>query len=146
MSHWFTPAKARLASGTLVWGTADVRAMLVMTNTTVDTEVDAANLAAFTTLDEYNGSGYSRPALASEVVNTDTTNHRAELDAADFTFGTAVGAGSRQAQGMLIYVRVDGTNANDYPVAYIDTGGFPFAGTGSPVTVTVDAEALLWVA
>lgn len=145
-SFWYTPAKERLAKGDLDWDEAghDIRAMLVMTNTTADTDQDAGTISAITTLDEYDGSGYARAALTQSVVRDDA-NNRAELDANDFSFGATVGAGTRQAAGMVIYRYVDGTAANDLPIAYIDTGGFPFAGNGGAINVTVNAEGLLQV-
>jgi hypothetical protein len=144
VSHVFTGAKNKALSGAMNLATADVRAKLLMTNNTAKTQVDAANLAAITTLDEYNGSGYAEAVLGSKAVASDTTNHRGWFDAADFTFGATVAAGTRAAQGILVYVRVDGTAANDYPVAWIDTGGFPFSGSGGPVNVTVDVNGLVW--
>lgn len=146
MSHWYTPAKERLAKGDLDWDEAghDIRVILVMTNTTADTDQDAGTISAIGTLDEYDGSGYTRPALTQSVVRDDA-NNRAELDANDFTFGSAVAAGTRQAAGMVVYRHVDGTAANDLPIAYIDSGGFPFSGNGGAINVTVNAEGLLQV-
>lgn len=141
----YTPAKQKIAKGDADFDTLDIRALLVMTNTTADTEQDAATLAAFTTLDEYDGSGYSRPDLGASTITEDDPNNRSEIDYADFTFGATVAAGTRQAQGMIIYNRVDGTAANDWPVAWVDTGGFPFAGNGGAINVTVNAEGLLQV-
>jgi len=120
----------------------DVRVMLVMTNTTADTDQDAANIAAITTLDEYDGAAYVRKALANQVTNQDDPNNRGEFDADDITW-TALGAGTRQAAGMVVYRHVDGTAANDLPIAYIDTGGFPFSGNGGNVTVTWNAEGII---
>lgn len=145
MSHWYTPAKQKVAKGDADFDTLDVRALMVMSNTTADTEVDAANLAAFTTLDEFDGSGYSRPDLGASTVTQDDPNNRSEIDYPDFTFGATVGVGTRQAVGHIIYVRVDGTAANDWPVAYVDTGGYPFDPSGAAVNVTNPAEGVLQV-
>jgi hypothetical protein len=46
---------------------------------------------------------------------------------------------------MVVYRHVDGTAANDLPIAYIDSGGFPFSGNGGAINVTVNAEGLLQV-
>jgi hypothetical protein len=142
-SFVFTGFKNRLLKGDVDFDTADVRALLVMTNTTADTQEDSNVLSDITTMDEYNGSGYARPALTGEVVNQDNSNNRAEFDANDFTFGATVGAGTRQAQAMILYRHVDGTAANDQLIAFIDTGGFPFTGNGGAVNVVVNAEGLL---
>jgi len=143
-SGWYTPAKTKVFKGDLDFDTADVRVLIVMSNTTADTEMDAANIAAFTTLDEYDGTGYTRADLTTPAVASDTTNDRVEVDYDDFTFGATVGAGARQGVGLVIYVRVDGTTANDYPVAFIDSASNPFQGTGGPLNVTVNAQGLLW--
>lgn len=139
----YTGFKNRLLKGDVDFDTQDIRVILCMTNTTADTDQDANVLTGITTLDEYDGSGYTRATLTSEAVNQDDPNNRAEFDAADFTFGAAVGAGTRQAAGMVLYRHVDGTAANDQVIAWIDTGGFPFTGNGGAVNVTVNAEGLL---
>jgi hypothetical protein len=140
---WYTPAKQKLAKGDLDFDTADLRVILCMSNTTADTDQDAASLSAITTLDEYDGSGYSRIDLAGAAVNQDDPNNRSEIDYSDGTFGATVGAGTRQWVGMCYYVRVDGTAANDYPVAWKDLT--PANGNGGAVNLTVNAEGLLQV-
>ena len=146
MSFWYTPALERLAKADLDFDEAghDIRALLCMTNTTADTERDAANLAAFTTLDEYDGAGYGRVTLANQLVVRDDPNDRAELHCdSPLSFGATVAAGTRQAAGVLLIRRVDGTAANDQPIAWIDDGGFPLGGGGGPFEVAIHAEGLL---
>lgn len=138
----YTGFKNRLLKGDVDFDTNDIRAMLVMTNTTADTLQDA-NTLSDVSLDEYDGSGYSRATLTGETVTQDNTNDRAEFSASNFSFGTTVAAGTRQAQAMVLYQHVDGTAANDKLIAYYDTGGFPFAGNGGSISVTVNAEGLL---
>ena len=58
---------------------------------------------------------------------------------ANATVWTALGPGSGNAVGALIYKHV--TNDADSPVlAYYDDGGFPKPATGSDFTVTWSAE------
>lgn len=147
-SFWYTPAKERLAKGDLDFDETghDIRIMLCMTNTTADTDQDAGTLSAITTLDEYDGAGYSRAALASQTVTRDDPNNRAEIGATSpVSFGSTVAAGTRSAQGALVYRHVDGTAANDQPIAWIDTGGFPLNGGGGPFELAINAEGLLQV-
>lgn len=147
-SFWYTPAKERLAKGDLDFDEAgnDIRVMLCMTNTTADTDQDAGTLSAIGTLDEYDGSGYSRAALAGQSVVRDDANNRAEITATSpISFGATVGAGTRSAAGALVYRQVDGTAANDQPIAWIDTGGFPINGGGGPFQIAINAEGLLQV-
>lgn len=139
----YTGAKLKIAKADLDFDLADMRVKLLMTNTTADTDQDATNIAGITTLDEYNGTGYTELDLASVVVAADNVNDRAEVDYADGTFGATVGAGIRNIQGMLYYVRVDGTAANDYPVAWVDVT--PFNGNGGAINLTVNAEGLIQI-
>jgi len=146
MSFGYTGAKLKIAKADADFDTLDVRGLLVMSNTTADTDQDATTLSGIGTLDEYDGSGYSRPDLGAATIAADNPNNRAEVDYADFSFGATVGAGTRQCVGMVIYAYVDGTAANDWPIAFVDSGGFPFTGNGSAVNVAVNVEALLQVA
>jgi hypothetical protein len=148
MSFWYTPAKERLAKGDLDFDEAgnDIRVLLAMTNTTADTDQDAGTLAAIGTLDEYDGAGYSRAALAAPSVDRDDANNRAEITATSpISFGATVAAGTRSAQGAVVYRHVDGTAANDQPIAWIDTGGFPLNGGGGPFELAINAEGLLQI-
>ena len=134
---------AKLIDGTIDLNSHDMRVALVMSNTTADTETDVEFMNGFTTLDEMNGSGYSRATLANEAVNTDLTNDRAEFDADDITF-SALGNGTRQIQGYIVLRHV--TNDTDsLPVVYRD-----FAATinpgGNDVVVQWNAEGIVQLA
>jgi hypothetical protein len=84
------------------WTTDTFKVLLLMTNTTADTENDGiAATTDFTTLDEHDGTGYAQQTLASPTVTKEDANDRAMLDAADVTFAT-LGAGSRDIAGVLI--------------------------------------------
>lgn len=139
-------ALVRLLNGGLDLNTDDIRARLVMTNTTCDTEIDAINnLSNYTTIDPADATSYADVALGSEAVNTDDTNNRAEFDAADISFTGLGGNATRAYQGVLLYKYVDGTNANDIPVAYIDfTSTIP--ATATQVNVPWNAEGILQLA
>lgn len=148
-SFVYTPAKERLANGDIDWteaGGSDIRCLLCMTNTTADTDQDAGTLSAIGTLDEYDGTGYSRASLAAQSVVRDDANNRAELTATSpISFGATVGPGTRSAAGMLVYEYIDGTPGNDQPIAWIDSGGFPVNGGGGAFQVAINAEGLLQV-
>lgn len=143
MSFAYTKAKADFLKGLIALQTDDIRALLVMTNTTADTEEDVATIGAFTTLDEFNGSGYSAGGLAftGEAVSQDDPNNRGEFISNTPTF-SAIGAGTRQIQAMLIYKFVSSVSASQ-PLFFIDTGGFPIAANGGDVAVQPNAEG--WV-
>lgn len=136
-------AKVRFFNGGLDLDTDDIRARLCMTNTTCDTEVDAINdLADYTTIDPADATGYADVALASEAVAADDANDRAEFDATDASFTGLSGDATRAYQGVLLYKYVDGTNANDLPVAFIDFAS-DIPATATQVDIPWDAEGIL---
>lgn len=140
-SHTKTPFKAGLMEGDFDLASDTIRARLCMTNTTADTEEDVEFVDDITTLDEMDGANYVAKTLASAAVTEDDTNDRGEFDATDVTW-TALGAGTRQVAGILIEKRV--TNDADSPaIAWIDSGGFPFAANGGDFTAQWNAEGIL---
>jgi len=140
-SFVYTRAKTLLGRGDLDLEAHDIRLLLVMTNTTANTEEDKTTISGFTTLDEMDGTGYARQALAGEAVNEDTTNNRAEFDATDATF-TAVGAGTRQVKAAILY-RFITNDTDNIPIAYIDSGGFPFTANGGNIVVQFNVEGIV---
>lgn len=140
MSHVFTPALGLLNSTVL---TGDVRAALVMSNTTADTETDAEFMNSFTTLDEYNGASYARVALTGEAWASVLASDRFKFSCNPITFPT-LGVGTRQCVGMIIYLHV--TNDTDSkPLMYINGTGFPFDGNGEDVTFTPHADGAMYI-
>jgi len=139
----YTKAKHLLLAGDIDFDEAgdDIRVLLVMSNTTADTEEDVDNIDAFTTLDEYDGANYVRKALANQVTAEDEANDRGEFDADNVTW-TALGVGTRQCQALLVYHHVT-NDADSPPIAFIDQGGFPFDGNGGDVTVQWNAEGII---
>lgn len=123
----------------------DIRIQLVMTDSTCDTENDGiVNIVDFTTLDEMDGANYVVKALTGEVVNKDDANDRAEFDADDVTY-TALGNGARNILGILLYKFVDGTDANDLVIAFIEFAVSQAPG-GSDFIITWNAEGILQLA
>jgi len=151
MSFVYTKAKVALATGALDLSSAIIWAMLVMTNTTADTEEDLEFVGDLTTLDECDGALYARqPVTPGQAVNEDTVNNRAEFDADNIEFED-VGVGTRQNQALVLYIDADfdGDPADDATnalIAYIDSGGFPFDGNGSDIILNWNAEGILQVA
>jgi hypothetical protein len=134
-------AIAKMMSGDLDLNAHDIRVALLMTNTTADTEADVDLMNAFGTLDECDSTGYARVALASEAVNIDDTNDRAEFDANDSSFTGLGGDATRAIQGALVYKHV--TNDTDsIPIAFIDfTTDIPV--TATQVDIPWDAEGII---
>lgn len=143
MSFTYNPAKQAFGSGALDLQTADLRVRLVMTDTTADTDSNAATLSAITTLDTMDGANYADQGLVGVAFTPDPANNRSELDADDIVF-TNLGPGTRQVAGWILYAF--GTNdADSQPIAFYDGGGFPFAATGSDVTLQFDPQGLLQI-
>jgi hypothetical protein len=137
----YTPALAAIAKGEIDLATDDIRAALVMTNTTADTDEDAEFVGDVGTLDEYNGAGYARQALTTQVVTANLGADQAEFTADTSTFPT-LPAGSRSAQAAILLKHV--TNNADSPIiAYNDEGGFPLAGNGQNFVVAWDVAGLI---
>jgi hypothetical protein len=141
-NFWFTEAARALFEAELDLASIDARMALVMSNTTADTEEDVLTIGDFTTLDEYDGSGYSTggQALDGESVAADNANNRAEFDATDEVF-VNLGPGTRQCVGVVIYQFIGSFSASR-PLFFVDTGGFPFDGNGNDITFQWNAEGV----
>jgi hypothetical protein len=142
----YNSAKANIMNGTIDLNTHDIRARLVMLNTTCDTENDGKlDLADFTTIDPSDATGYADVALASEAVTINDANDRAYFSATgDLVFSGLSGNASRNYVGVLLYKYVDGTNANDLPLAYIEFTA-PVVKEATQVTVTQPAAPAGWL-
>jgi hypothetical protein len=117
-----------------------------MTNTTCDTEVDAiTDLADYTTIDVGDATGYADVALDTETVTANDTDNRGDFDTAtDIVFTGLSGNATRDYQGVLLYKYVDGTNANDLPLCFIDFTA-DIAKTATQVTVPSSSTNLIQV-
>jgi hypothetical protein len=103
-------------------------------------------MAGATTPDFCDGANHDSTnghALANEAVNEDSPNNRAEFDADDLEF-TALGVGTSNNIGLVIFKWITNIGLS-LPIAYIDTGGFPFDGNGGNVTFQWNAEGILQV-
>lgn len=120
-------------------GGTTLKLMLVMTNTTADTEEDVNTVAGFTTLDEYAGAGYTSGGVTLttkaliETAGGGAHTGKTTLDADDVTY-TALVAGARQIQAAVL-IRWTGTTGDSIPLAYYEPTGFPFTADGGDRTV-----------
>jgi hypothetical protein len=131
-------------AGGLLETTPDVRVLLVMPGTTCDTEEDAAVLADFTAVDEFDGVGYARLNLAGVTTGYDATDDEWQLLATSGDFGNPVAPGSDVIQGMVVYLHVDGTAANDVPLGYSSDGGFGVNANNGALDLTIPANGLMF--
>lgn len=134
--------KRASANGEIALSTDDIRCALLMNTTTADTENDGiTTVNGFTTLGECDSTGYSRQALASEAVNKDDANDRAEFDAVDASFTGLGGDASNDIQGALIYKHVT-DDTDSIPICFVDfTADLP--ATATQMDVPWNAEGIL---
>jgi len=143
-SFIYTHAKAEILKGNIDFDADDIRVLLVMSNTTADTEKDVDDIDAFTTLDEMDGANYARKALANEAVTEDEANDRGEFDADDVTW-SSLGDGTRQIQAALVYKHVvDDTDS--IPIAFIDDSPYPLNPGGADHVIQWNAEGIIQAA
>jgi len=142
-SRIYNEALRAIAAGEYDLNANDIRARLCMNTTTCDTDNDAiVDLHDFTLIDVCDAGGYADIDMDGLAVNKDDPNDRAEFDANDLVFSGLDGLATRDYQGVLLYKRVDGTNANDLAIAFIDfTADIPKAAT--QVTVPWDAQGII---
>lgn len=131
-------AKGRTWSGDLDLNSDDLRLLLLMTNTTADTDVDADNTGNYT-LDEMDGANYARQALGNEAVNVDDSNDRAEFDADDVSIAS-LGNGTRQMQGALIHEHIT-NDAGSFPFVYVEFSSTINPG-GSTFSIAWNSEGI----
>lgn len=141
-SFWYTPALTRMGAANFDWVGADIRCLLVMSNTTADTDQDAENIADIGTLDEMDGASYVRKAAANEAQVQDDANNRSELSFDPITWST-LGNGARAVTGMVIYLHVvDDTDA--LLIAFVEIASINPG--GADLTVTPNAQGMLQIA
>tara|TARA_R100000808_G_scaffold7070_1_gene20776 strand:- start:2143 stop:2592 length:450 start_codon:yes stop_codon:yes gene_type:complete len=138
-------AKEKLAEAEIDLDADTIKIALLTTDTTADTEANAQTLSGFTTLGEFSTSGtnYARATLANVDSRVDTGNNRYEFDADNVTFTSlAASSPAKDIQGCLLLKHVDGTDANDLPIAFIDFAS-DLTPDGSNVTITWDEQGIL---
>lgn len=140
-------AKSSFLNGDVNVDSDTIKAILCMTNTTSDTEIDVDNVDALTLLDEMDGSGFTwghgntgRKTLATTIVTNDASD-RAEVNiAALSTTWATLGAGTRSVQGVLIAKEGSANDTTAIPLVYLDFAA-PVAANGQDFVVNWDAGA-----
>lgn len=139
-------AKANLVNGTIDLNTSDIRAKLCMNTTTCDTEIDGiTKLVNYTLIDASDATGYADVALTGETVTANDTDNRGDFNtSSDIVFTGLSGDATRDYQGILLFVYVDGTLANDIPIAFVEFSA-PIPKEATQVTVPSSTTNLLQV-
>ena len=129
---------------------ADMRVILVMTDSTCSTEDDTATMTNFSTLDEFDGSGYTQQAsntaisrIDNQIAEEDLANNRNEFNGDDIAFGALGASGTgRSITGAVILRWVTNFGAS-VPVAFVDFTDFP--ANGSTVTIVWDPQGIIQI-
>lgn len=103
---------------TIDWETDNLDALLLMTNTTADTNPDADTCADLT-LDESDATGYAHEDITNPAVTADDADDEMVWDADDFVWSGLSGDATRDYQGALVVKYVDGSTG-DIPLFFID--------------------------
>jgi hypothetical protein len=143
---WFQGFYDDLLAGNVA--AADIRSILVMTDTTCDTEEDSQTMSDFTTIDECDGVGYAELDHTVSSSAYDATDDRWEIAVAgsqDYDGGSgSISGATRNVQGHVVYRYVDGTDANDVPWLYSDDpAAFPFTPTGGAAEFTSHGDGFI---
>lgn len=141
-NFWYNEALRAMANGELAFPADDTRVLLAMTNTTADTEKDPNTFGGFTTLDEMDGSPYARQVVSLTLSENPAATNRLDMDAGADSVFTSLGAGTRNVEGAVFH-KHHATPGSEIPLAWFDTGGFPFTATGSTVTIEWNVNGVL---
>lgn len=136
------PGLLNLVTGVWPWADAsDIRARLLMTNTTADTQNNIATLSAYSDIDTFDGVGTTNNmAMSSFAGSVNSGSNRVELDAADIAWG-ALANGTRQIQGCLLFVFVT-NDADSVPIVFVQFSS-SINPAGGSVTIVWDATGIL---
>lgn len=134
----YNRGKYLLSSGGIVWGTTDLRAMLIITDNDAalpssawDVDLNyVSDLEAVSNISEMSGTGYTRKTLGTFVATEDDTNNWVTLDAADVTW-TGIDAGTARA---IVVFKYNASDAAAELVSLHDTN-FPKTTNGGDLTV-----------
>ena len=137
--HVYTPALNKFVTAFQTGGSTilDLRAALLTTTTTADTETGVALMNGFTTLGEKADGSYARVALTGETIATDGSE--VKVTASATAFGSLDQGADANVLAVLVFNFIT-DDTDSWPFMYTDEGGFnPPTGipmNGSAVTVT----------
>jgi len=132
----FQNALLKTFEGDLDWETANLDALLLMTNTTADTNPDADTCADLT-LDEADATGYNHEDITSPAVSADDADNEMVWTSDNWVWSGLSGDATRDYQGALVVQYVDGGNG-DIPMLFVD---FDSDVTSAATQVTAPAPA-----
>jgi len=122
------------------WISDTIKAILVMSNTTADVDIDADTVSGVGTLDESDDTGYARVSLANTTKSVNDSADRAEFDADDIVYSGMNGDASRGYPGVLVYKEIT-DDTDSPPLAYVPFGETKSSGA-TKLTVSWDANGV----
>lgn len=138
-NFWYRNSRLVQLTTGLNWSSADIRALLVMSDSTAGVDKSAQFLTGangFTTLDEMNGAGYARVTAAGKAVALDVPNDQVLVSFNPLNFGATIANGSRQVAGIVVFLNV-GSDATNVPLFWIDSVDagpiFPYSPAGGQI-------------
>lgn len=134
----YNRGKYLITSGGVVWGTTDVRALLIKTtdngalpSSSWDVDLnDVAALLNVSNIDELTGTGYVRKTMAGFTVTEDDTGNQSIMDANDITW-TGIDAGTARA---IVVYKYNASDSSAELISIHDTN-FPKVTNGGDLTV-----------
>jgi hypothetical protein len=129
---------------TIDWETDNLDALLLMTNTTADTQPDATTVAGITTLDESDATDYAHEDVTNPAVSADDGDDEMVWTSDNWVWGdgTALGGdATRDYQGALLVKYVDGSTG-DIPLLFVDFSA-DVTSAATQVTAPAPAEGFL---
>lgn len=126
-------------NGTIDLDADDIRAILVMTNTTAGADPDIATVATITTLDESDAGGVSRITCTGETVTQVDASDLSKFTTDALSF-TGLGGATRNFAGVLFYKFIT-NDADGIPLAYVE---FSFAAASGATQVDVAVPTNGW--
>ncbi len=136
----FQNALMKTFEGDIDWETDNLDALLLMTNTTADTNPDADTCADLT-LDECDATGYAHEDITTPAVSADDSDNEMVWTSDNWVWSGLSGDGSRDYQGALVVKYVDGGNG-DIPLLFVDFSS-DVTSAATQVTAPAPAEGFL---
>lgn len=138
-SFMYQVAKKRMADGDLVWNSDTIKVMFLVSGYAGDEDDNDLTAAAAA---EASGTGYitgpggsGRKTISNKSTTRDDTANIAQFIGDPVAWTGLSGEGSIVA--IVVYEHISGADDSlNFPIRYIDDGGFPISDPAGDVTIT----------
>jgi len=136
-SQAFNIAKKYLSNAEINPQADTIKVALLMTNQTVDngTSKDCDNIDAFSTLDEFDGTNYTRQTLTINPAVDDAADRAEAIESSGTTKFSGIMAGTRAIDGALVYLHVSSSDTLNIPIGWVEFTA-DITANGGDVTIT----------